>query len=70
MVRWAFIELDAVGSTQQVAREHAARGAPEGTTIVARSQTSGAGRMGRPWVSPAGGLYMSFILRPKKITKP
>lgn len=70
MVNWTYIELDAVGSTQQVAREHAARGAKEGTTIVARSQTAGAGRMGRSWVSPVGGLYMSFILRPGKIAKP
>ena len=70
MVRWAFVELDAVGSTQQVAREHAARGAPEGTTIVAKSQTAGNGRMQRGWVSPVGGLYMSFILRPEKLAKP
>lgn len=70
MVRWSFIELDAVGSTQQVARERAARGAPEGTAIVATTQTSGTGRMGRPWVSPVGGLYMSFILRPRNLAKP
>ena len=70
LVRWRFVELDAVGSTQAVAREHAARGAPEGTTVMAKSQTSGAGRMGRPWASPVGGLYMSFILRPKKLVRP
>jgi BirA family biotin operon repressor/biotin-[acetyl-CoA-carboxylase] ligase len=70
MVRWTYIELDTVGSTQQVAREHAARGAPEGTTIIAKSQTSGTGRMGRTWVSPLGGLYMSFILRPRELPKP
>jgi BirA family transcriptional regulator, biotin operon repressor / biotin---[acetyl-CoA-carboxylase] ligase len=64
------VELDAIGSTQDVAKEHAARGATEGTTIVAKSQTSGVGRMRRPWVSPVGGLYMSFILRPKKIIRP
>lgn len=69
MVRWRIVQLDAVGSTQAVAREHAARGAPEGTVVVAKSQTSGAGRMGRSWVSPVGGLYMSFILR-TKLVKP
>jgi BirA family transcriptional regulator, biotin operon repressor / biotin---[acetyl-CoA-carboxylase] ligase len=64
------VELGAVGSTQDVAKEYAARGATEGTTIVAKSQSSGTGRMGRPWVSPVGGLYMSFVLRPKKIVRP
>jgi BirA family biotin operon repressor/biotin-[acetyl-CoA-carboxylase] ligase len=53
-----------------VAMDLAARGAPEGTTVVARSQTSGKGRFGRTWISPAGGLYMSFVLRPKSLTQP
>ncbi|MDG6971543.1 MAG: biotin--[acetyl-CoA-carboxylase] ligase [Nitrososphaerota archaeon] len=53
-----------------MARERAAKGAPEGTTIVARVQTSGTGRLGRTWVSPAGGLYMSFILRPNGLSRP
>ncbi|MDG6899817.1 MAG: biotin--[acetyl-CoA-carboxylase] ligase [Nitrososphaerota archaeon] len=70
MVRWSFTELDTVGSTQEVAREHAAKGAPEGTTIVAKAQTSGTGRLGRTWVSPVGGLYMSFILRPNGLSRP
>ena len=26
--------------------------------------------MGRTWVSPVGGLYMSFILRPAKLARP
>lgn len=70
MVTWTFIELDDVGSTQAVARELASMGAPEGTTVVARSQTSGAGRLGRAWSSPVGGLYMSFVLRPGSIPRP
>lgn len=70
MVNWTVVELDEVNSTQLVAREHASQGAPEGTTIIARSQTSGTGRMGRSWISPVGGLYMSFILRPAKISRP
>jgi len=48
----------------------AARGAPEGTTVVARSQTSGKGRLGRTWVSPLGGLYMSYVIRPKSLIRP
>ena len=70
LVRWRFVELDAVSSTQAVAKERAGQGAPEGTTVVAKSQTSGTGRMGRSWVSPVGGLYMSFILRPERIVRP
>jgi len=53
-----------VSSTQDVARSLAAQGANEGTVIIAETQTSGRGRMGRAWVSPAGGLYLSIILRP------
>lgn len=70
MVAWSFVELDDVDSTQVIAKGLAAKGAPEGTTVVAKSQSSGKGRLGRSWVSPTGGLYMSFILRPGGISKP
>ena len=70
MVRWTFEELDEVGSTQAIAKGLAAMGAPEGTTVVAKSQTAGEGRLERVWESPLGGLYMSFILRPPPISKP
>ncbi len=70
MVTWNFVELDDVGSTQAVARGLAAMGAAEGTTVVAKSQSSGEGRLGRPWVSPSGGLYMSLVLRPANIPRP
>jgi BirA family transcriptional regulator, biotin operon repressor / biotin---[acetyl-CoA-carboxylase] ligase len=70
MVNWTFIEFDNVGSTQTTARDLAARGAPEGTVVVAKSQSSGVGRLGRRWVSPEGGLYMSFVLRPGNLPRP
>lgn len=70
MVTWTFIEFDEVGSTQTIAKRLASDGAPEGTTVVAKSQTSGRGRLGREWVSPEGGLYMSFILRPDNLSRP
>jgi len=69
-MKWALIERDEVDSTQSVASELASKGAPEGTTIVAKSQSAGRGRLGRAWVSPPGGLYMSFILRPGRIGRP
>ena len=53
------------GSTNDVAAHLAELGAEEGTTVVAEAQTSGRGRHGREWFSPAGaGLYVSIILRP------
>jgi len=70
MIKWALVERDEVDSTQSVASELASKGAPEGTTIVAKSQSAGRGRLGRAWVSPPGGLYMSFILRPGRIGRP
>ena len=70
MIRWAVQEFSEVGSTQAIAKRMAASGAPEGTTVVARSQTSGKGRLGRNWVSPTGGLYMSFVLTPVRLSRP
>jgi len=52
------------GSTNDLAAAAAERGAPEGTTFVAGTQTAGRGRRGREWFSPPGaGLYFSFVLR-------
>jgi BirA family biotin operon repressor/biotin-[acetyl-CoA-carboxylase] ligase len=54
-----------VGSTQDVARTEAERGVPEGTIVMAEEQTSGRGRLGRSWVSPAGkNLYVTLVMRP------
>jgi BirA family biotin operon repressor/biotin-[acetyl-CoA-carboxylase] ligase len=57
--------LNRTGSTNDVALELAADGAAEGLVVIADEQTSGRGRQGRPWHSPAGsGLYVSIVLRP------
>lgn len=54
-----------VGSTNDVVKELAAKGAPEGTVAVAAQQTGGKGRLGRSFFSPEGtGLYLSILLRP------
>lgn len=55
----------ATGSTQERARELAHAGTPHGTLIVAEIQTGGRGRLGRPWGSPMGGLWISLVLRPE-----
>jgi len=57
--------FDCVPSTNTLARELAAAGAPHGTVIAAAAQSAGRGRLGRSFASPAGtGLYVSVILRP------
>jgi BirA family biotin operon repressor/biotin-[acetyl-CoA-carboxylase] ligase len=56
---------DETDSTNVRARMLAHKGAPEGTVVIAETQTQGRGRRGRTWYSPPGcGIYMSIILRP------
>jgi BirA family biotin operon repressor/biotin-[acetyl-CoA-carboxylase] ligase len=54
-----------VDSTNDLAKELAEKGAPEGTVVIAEEQTSGKGRLDRGWVSPPGGIWLSVILRPE-----
>ena len=55
-----------IQSTNLIAHRLAMSNAPEGTLVIAESQTRGRGRMGRSWHSPSGvGLYCSLILNPK-----
>ena len=53
-------------STQERARSLAAceDGSANGLVVVAGTQTAGRGRMGRRWVSPPGGLWMSVVAEP------
>jgi BirA family biotin operon repressor/biotin-[acetyl-CoA-carboxylase] ligase len=52
-------------STNDDARQAAAKGAPHGAVFLADSQTRGRGRSGHAWHSPAGeNLYLSVVLRP------
>ena len=56
---------ETVTSTNALLKEKAALGAPEGTDLVALSQTAGRGRFTRKFFSPAdSGIYMSILLRP------
>ncbi len=56
--------LENTNSTQEVARELALNGDMDGTLVLALSQRSGRGRMGRTWESGRGGVYMTLILQP------
>lgn len=57
-----FLEID---STNNIAKKLAEQDAEEGTIVIAESQSSGRGRLGRRWESPKGGIWLSIILRPK-----
>lgn len=58
--------LDEVDSTNTEAERQLAAGAAVPLVILARSQTQGRGRRGRPWHSPANGsLYATFVFRPE-----
>lgn len=57
--------FETAGSTNDIAKELACSGAPEGTVVVALRQTAGRGRRGRCFLSPEGGIYLSLLLRPQ-----
>jgi BirA family transcriptional regulator, biotin operon repressor / biotin---[acetyl-CoA-carboxylase] ligase len=56
---------DQVESTNDILRELAEQGSPEGTLVIADEQVKGRGRMGRVWIAPPGtSLLMSILFRP------
>ncbi len=60
----AIYDFESTSSTNEVAYGLAEKGEPEGTVVLSERQTKGRGRMGRKWISPKGGIYMSLVLRP------
>ena len=66
MPDWDIEIYDVLDSTQRLLKDRAEQGAPEGTVIQASAQQSGQGRHGNHWVSPAGNLYCSLLLRPSR----
>jgi BirA family biotin operon repressor/biotin-[acetyl-CoA-carboxylase] ligase len=59
------IYLPSVPSTMDAAREEALKGAVEGTVVITGEQTAGRGRLKRQWLTPAGNIALSIILRPQ-----
>ena len=57
--------FDTTDSTQTQAAKMAHQGTEGGTIIAAGKQTDGRGRNDRRWVSTAGGIWFSVILRPR-----
>jgi len=59
------VYLPSASSTNDVAKDLATQGAPEGTVVLADVQTAGRGRMRRRWVAPPGTcLLCSILFRP------
>lgn len=60
--------VDSTGSTNADLLAAADDGAADRTVLIAAEQTSGRGRRGREWVSPAGsGVYLSVLVRPSNV---
>lgn len=58
-------EYETLPSTNELARQHAIEGSPEGLVIVAEHQSEGRGQKGKVWESPTGkNLLFSLLLRP------
>ncbi len=55
--------FDELTSTNITAKE-LAHDAEDGTIVIAEVQKGGRGRLGREWLSPHGGIWMSVILKP------
>lgn len=62
---WSALDVVAeTGSTNEDLLAAARAGAAHGTVLAAEVQHRGRGRQGRRWISPAGGLTFSVLLRP------
>lgn len=60
--------FSSLGSTSAELQRLAEEGAPEGTVVLADTQSGGRGRRGRVWHSPPGrGIYFSVLLRPRQL---
>lgn len=58
------MHLRRIDSTNALARDLAARGAPHGTLVTASEQFAGRGRQGRGWtVRPGASLVCSWVIR-------
>lgn len=58
------LSVSSTSSTNDVVKEHARAGCPDGFACTALEQGAGYGRQGRVWSSPVGGAYCSVFLKP------
>lgn len=57
--------FDSIDSTQNFAMEIASNSKENGTVVISQKQTRGKGRLGRKWLSPLGGIWLSIVFHPK-----
>ncbi len=67
---WRIVHLASCASTNAEVKRAIDEGEPAGLVVRADKQTGGYGRRGTTWESPAGGLYLSCLLRPKCLDVP
>jgi BirA family biotin operon repressor/biotin-[acetyl-CoA-carboxylase] ligase len=59
--------FESTSSTMEAARDLAPQVSVDGAGVVlARAQSEGRGRQGRPWVSPADGFFATYVLASAK----
>lgn len=58
------VRYESTDSTMERALELALRDPLSGAIVLAETQTSGRGRLGRPWKSAPGGLFFTMVLSP------
>lgn len=63
-LRFDIRAFEEVTSTNDIVKQAAADGVPEGLAVCAKVQTAGYGRRGNAWESGEGSLYLSLLLRP------
>lgn len=56
--------FSSLSSTNDYASKLAKHNHPNGTVVIAGTQTLGRGRKQRVWLSPEGGLWFSFFIQP------
>jgi BirA family biotin operon repressor/biotin-[acetyl-CoA-carboxylase] ligase len=56
------IDVDITPSTMDDARQAIVHGAELPLVVVAREQTAGRGRLGRPWATPRGGVALTIAM--------
>lgn len=66
-LRYNIYYVKRCSTTQEIALSLAKAGAPDGTVVLAEEMEKGRGRLGREWLAPSGGLWLSIITRPTNI---
>ena len=66
MIHWQIQRFEQLDSTQTWLQQRASQ-LPEGTVVVAEQQLQGHGRASHNWLSEAGGLYVSWLLKPERL---